>query len=51
MILKYINLANHSQSHYLADYPAQQGRGRGDNVTIRDLATSPVPMRDGKLGL
>lgn len=49
LILKSSILANYSQSNRLADYAAQQLQERGVNVTIRDLAATPVPVLDGEL--
>ena len=49
LILKSSILANYSQSNLLADFALQQLQDKGDNVTVRDLAATPIPVLDAEL--
>ncbi|WP_106476658.1 FMN-dependent NADH-azoreductase [Phytohalomonas tamaricis] len=51
LVLKSSILSTYSQSSQLADYFADQWRSKhpDDDVTIRDLATTPVSVLDGEL--
>lgn len=51
LVLKSSILAGNSQSGLLSDYFVKQWRQKkaADTVTVRDLATHPVPVLDGEL--
>ncbi len=51
LVLKSSILAGYSQSNQLTDYFVEQWREQhsGDQITVRDLATNPVPVLDGEL--
>ncbi|MFJ5158527.1 FMN-dependent NADH-azoreductase [Pantoea sp. NPDC088449] len=49
LVLKSSILAGYSQSNQLADFYAEEARGKGDSVTVRDLAAQPIPVLDGEL--
>lgn len=51
LVLKSSILADNSQSGQLSDYFIQQWRQKhsSDEITIRDLATNPIPVLDGEL--
>ncbi len=49
LLLKSSILGQHSKSGQLADHFAEQARNKGDTVTVRDLATDPIPVLDSEL--
>ncbi|NIF21999.1 FMN-dependent NADH-azoreductase [Candidatus Pantoea multigeneris] len=49
LVLKSSILAGYSQSGQLADFYVEQAKANGDDVTVRDLATNPIPVLDGEL--
>lgn len=48
LVLKSSILAGYSQSSQLADFYIEQAHSKGDEVTVRDLAASPIPVLDGE---
>lgn len=51
LVLKSSILAGYSQSGQLTDYFVDQWQAKhpADQVTVRDLAASPIPVLDGEL--
>lgn len=51
LVLKSSILAGYSQSNQLSDYFVEQWREKhsADEITVRDLATNPIPVLDGEL--
>lgn len=49
LVLKSSILAGYSQSSQLADFYIEQAKAQGKDVTVRDLAASPIPVLDGEL--
>lgn len=51
LVLKSSILAGYSQSNQLTDYFVDQWAAKhpGDEITVRDLAATPVPVLDGEL--
>lgn len=51
LVLKSSILAGYSQSGQLSDYFVEQWREKysADEITVRDLATQPIPVLDGEL--
>lgn len=46
LILKSSIMQQHSKSCQLADVNAEQTGGKGDSVTIKDLAAEPIRVMD-----
>ena len=49
LVLKSSILAGYSQSSQLADFYIEQAKAQGKEVTVRDLASNPIPVLDGEL--